>query len=834
MSYDSLATRLRRPLPLAITFAAGIALSTLVPAARFIGLATSVAFVIVTSRDRRFVAGIALAIGLMIGTRPPDRIPSGVTIDDRTTDHVIGEIAGPIITTSHGTGARLDTDDGGSIWLWLDRETPFEETGDGPQFPASDNRTPDTTSGVKLSADRTTVQPAGQNWSNPPFREDGGDRPQSLGELVDSTTRTNAIRSRRAALIPGMRVVVSGRAKSPGGSRGPGMVPRRGPTVEMAVETIEIVDDEPGPIDRAWRWARETQVAWGERIDDAGGDATARAALRGIVTGDRSAVPEELDARWRATGIFHVLSVSGLHLAVIAGLAFLFLRKLVAGSPWGGRLRPARWAAPPALVIAIVYTLVTGAQLATLRALIVIVLMLVGAMLDRPLRLLDAIGVAAIAILVWRPMDLFDPSFQLSFTAAIVLALVKRPRATGVKGWIARGVATSMWVTIATAPITAYHFHQVTPSGVIGNLVLTPLLEVIALPVALVGIALGPIGWPFVRIATEIVSVVDRIAEVGAHVAIIGRVAIGNTIVFVALVAVSLALVAAKQRMVKWIVLCVVWSLARSPAPLGALRVTFLDVGQGDAALVELPDGGVWLVDAGGHASAGSLARASETGAIVERALAVAGHGRVDLAIVSHPHPDHYSGLAGMRTPIAELWSAAEPEGGTGRAFERVAAMLLARGTRWVHPPLGIAIERAGVQLVVWAPRYEGAIAASDPVRTVNDNSLVVELRFAGRSIVFAGDLELEGEELVVGAGIGHADVVKVAHHGSPTSSSEAFVARTAPEVAVISCGRGNAFGFPSPDVVARWRAVGAEVRRTDSGAVTVVVDSAGALAIDR
>ncbi len=789
---ESLAARLRRPLPIAIAFAAGIALASLLvdatslAATRLIGLGAGVGFVFASMRDRRVVPAIALAVGLMIGTRPPDRIPTGVTIDDRTTDRVIGDIAGPIITTSHGTGARLDTDDGGSIWLWLDRET-------------------------------------------------------SLARREDD--RVSAGRTGSASLIPGMRVEASGRAKTPGGSRGPGMVPRRGPTVEMAVDAIAIVDDAPGPIDRAWRWARETQIAWGERIDDAGGDAIARAALRGIVTGDRSAVPEELDARWRAVGIFHVLSVSGLHLAVIAGLAFLLLRKLVAGSPWGGRVRPARWAAPPALVLAIVYTLVTGAQLATLRALIVIALMLVGAMLDRPLRLLDALGVAAIAILVWRPMDLFDPSFQLSFTATIVLALVKRPMATGVRGWIARGVATSMWVTIATAPITAYHFHQVQPSGVVGNLLLTPLLEVIALPVALAGIALGPIGWPLVRVATELVGVVDHLAALGAHVAIVGRVAIANPIVLVALVAVSLALVAAKKRAFGWIVLCAVWTLARSPAPIGSLRVTFLDVGQGDAAIIELPDGGVWLVDAGGHANAGSLARASATGAVIDRALASAGHDRVDIAIVSHPHPDHYAGLAGMTMPIGELWSAAEVEadaGASARAFDRVARMLVERGTRWVHPALGVAAERAGVALVVWAPRFQrvegGAlVAAADPVRTVNDNSLVVEVRFAGRSIVFAGDLELEGEELVAAAGLRGADVVKVAHHGSPTSSSPIFVDALAPEIAVISCGRGNAFGFPSPDVVARWRAAGAEVARTDlRGAVTIVVDSGGALAMDR
>jgi competence protein ComEC len=146
----------------------------------------------------------------------------------------------------------------------------------------------------------------------------------------------------------------------------------------------------------------------------------------------------------------------------------------------------------------------------------------------------------------------------------------------------------------------------------------------------------------------------------------------------------------------------------------------------------------------------------------------------------------------------------------------------------------------AGVELSVWAPRYQAsadapARCAADPVRTVNDNSLVVALAYRGRTIVFAGDIEAEGEDGLVAAGIGHAEVVKVAHHGSPTSSTAAFVAATHPGLAVISCGPANAFGFPSPGVVDRWRAAGADLARTDrDGAITVTIDATGNLAVER
>ena len=202
--------------------------------------------------------------------------------------------------------------------------------------------------------------------------------------------------------------------------------------------------------------------------------------------------------------------------------------------------------------------------------------------------------------------------------------------------------------------------------------------------------------------------------------------------------------------------------------------------------------------------------------------------------------------------PVHELWSAGDdpapprdPEGATHPhpglpGFAEIAAALARTGTRLVHPPLGVARSVGGVDLVVWAPRLveqvgDPELERVDPVRTVNDNSLVVELRYRGRAILFAGDLEAEGEAALVAAGVPPVDVVKVPHHGSPTSSTAAFVAATHPALAVISCGVANAFGFPSPAVLARWRESGADVARTDrDGAITVVVDAQGDLAVDR
>lgn len=644
----------------------------------------------------------------------------------------------------------------------------------------------------------------------------------------------------RERLEAGQRVVVEGVARSARPSSGPALPDRadalrvRDADVELTARSVQRLGDEPLLVDDVWRWAGRQQRAWAEHIARASDrDPAARAALAGIVVGVRRDIPPALDERWRRSGIYHVLSVSGLHLAVVAGLVFWLARRLVAASPWGQRSSPARWAAPPAFAIALAYTLVTGAQVATVRALVVVAIVLVAAMLDRPVRLIDALGVAAIALLAWRPAELFDPGFQLSFTATLALAVTARPtEQRGVLGWVRRGLAASLWIAIATAPITAYHFQHVMPSGIVGNLVLGPLLELAALPLALAGLALG---WDApIALAAWVVEVVDGGAAMFADHAIVGRVALVGPTLLAALVALSLVLAARARRtrvdFALWLALCVGWAAGRTPPPAGALRVTFVDVGQGDAAIVELPDGAVWLVDAGGHAGARDP---GAPGRAIDRVLAAYGHDRIALAMVSHPHPDHYAGLAGMTTPVDELWLAPEPEPTVEHARFAHATAALRRG----QPT---SLVRGDVALIAWWPRYDGHGIAADPVRGVNDNSLVVELRYRGRSILFTGDLEEEGEAaLVATPGFGAVDVVKVPHHGSRTSSSAAFVAATRPALAVISCGVANAFDFPAPEVVARWQRAGATVLSTDRhGSITITIDAVGdldiATALDR
>ncbi|MCB9562085.1 MAG: DNA internalization-related competence protein ComEC/Rec2 [Kofleriaceae bacterium] len=687
-------------------------------------------------------------------------------------------------------------------------------------------------------------------------------------------------------VLPGDRVRATGRLRTPRGYRDPGAADRaqivrdQGADLELTATGFDVI--APAARWSAWRPAVAAQRAASARIAARGGDPVGNAIVRAAVVGDRSAVDDATDDAWRAAGIYHALSVSGMHLAVVALLFFALARRAWAAAPGLAlRVDPARVAALAAAPIAIGYTLVTGGQPATIRALVVVLAMLLGAALRRRLAAIDALGVAALLVLVHRPSALADPSLQLSFVAAATLCLTARRPAppppgasrrgrviASARGWVGAALRTSLWITATTAPITAWHFHQVSIGGVVGNVVLAPAIELLVIPLGLAGLALGVVGLGGVLLDAAIAAagaVAAGAAALGAWIPVVAvpPPRLLEIVAWAAVVAAAWAWSRTRRRgavagvaavAAATLVASIAWTTTIAPARRTGLRVTFLDVGQGDAAVVELPGGATWLIDAGGlpvrpgpgvpPAALARLWRAP--GDAVLRFLDARRIRRIDVAVISHPHPDHYLGLLALadRIPIGELWMARPPPGAAPvhddamPTFDDVAAALVARGTRVVVPPLGVARRAGGVDLEVLGPRYddgtgEAPVAAADPVRSVNDDSLVVALGFAGRRILLLGDVEREGEDALVARGAAAADVVKVAHHGSPTSSSAPLVAATGAAWAVVSCGRANRFGFPADDVVARWRLAGARVLRTDTvGAVTVTVAADGALAV--
>jgi competence protein ComEC len=264
----------------------------------------------------------------------------------------------------------------------------------------------------------------------------------------------------------------------------------------------------------------------------------------------------------------------------------------------------------------------------------------------------------------------------------------------------------------------------------------------------------------------------------------------------------------------------------RAGAPHGLLRVTFLDVGQGDSAIVDLPGGDAMVVDGGGLVGSpidvGVRVLAPELRSRRRASLAA--------VVLTHPHPDHFGGLvAGLdAVGVSALWDTGEGEGEQlGGGYAAVLAAARSRGVAVVRPAQ-LCGSRAigGVEVDVLAP-----CPGYSPDRDANDNSFALRLVYGARAILLVGDAQREEEAALLATARGRlrADVLKVGHHGSATSSSPAFLAAVAPSEAVISVGRRNRFGHPHPATLAALSAAGARVWRTDvDGAVTVTTDGVG------
>jgi competence protein ComEC len=575
-------------------------------------------------------------------------------------------------------------------------------------------------------------------------------------------------------------------------------------------------------------------------------DGDARGLVESLVLGDRGDVSRPLDDAFRTAGVSHVLSVSGLHLAIAAFLFYVGLRRLlVRVTRLASRHLVARVAALLALPAVVAYTMLTGAAVATVRSCIVALVWLGAVALGRRTTAMQALALAALVILCASPLELFDPSFQLSFaasagTATLGVRWAPRGPVSGVARklmrWVLRLCAASAAAILATAPIGAWHFAQLAPAGMISNLVVVPLAELGVVPIGLTGCLLAvahvPGGSLLLHVAGWLAQVMALFTVGFARLVPAWRVPAPNLVEIVAWYTALVALALVGRRALRLTMLCALLLIASSlwraiaRATSTTLRATFLDVGQGDACVVELPHGHVMIVDGGGSFDPNFDPGQSVLAPFLWRR----GIRRVDLIVLSHPHPDHANGLPFIveHFPVAAVWTNGQETTQPGTV-----ALLEAARRHGVSLESPRTLDLGGSRIRPLAPLDSDGKIATDMARSENDNSLVIDVTWRGRKLLFTGDVEAEGEaELVARGDPLAADVVKVPHHGSKTSSTAQLIAATHPSLAVISAGEHNRWHFPHAPVLARWTKAGARILRTDrDGGVTVTIDGKGRVA---
>ncbi|NLE44453.1 MAG: DNA internalization-related competence protein ComEC/Rec2 [Chloroflexi bacterium] len=565
------------------------------------------------------------------------------------------------------------------------------------------------------------------------------------------------------------------------------------------------------------------------------------ALLSGILLGIESGIPADLMDAFSATGATHIIAISGFNLTLLSGVISGVARRLV------GRRR-SFWLAVAVLGI---YTVFVGGSSAVVRAAWMGVMVLLARHIGRPAYAPTAIAAAALVMTATNPNCLWDVGFQLSFAATAGLLLYARPLERWAARWLERvlseevaqrmvdlvsdGVLVTLAALVTTMPVILYHFGQLSLVTLLTNVLILPVqpavlmwggcATLLALVVRPLGQAMAWIAWVFLTYTIEAVRLTARVPYAAVPVRI------GPTplvIYYAGLLAVtwwwSRSAERRKEIIAVWrprlaarvsagvtvgagLVLLVLGLGAWRTLPDGRLHVVFLDVGQGDAIFIQTPSGRQVLID-GGPGEAALLSQLGRRMPFWDRTL--------DLVLLTHSDADHVTGLVPVlqRFDISVLIFQQEEVRSAVYAAWLEAATVEGAVIHTGEAGLHVALDE-GVELTVLHP--------SSTEASPNDSSVVTRLTYGDVSVLLTGDIGATVERSLVAQGVTlDSTVLKVAHHGSCTSTTPEFLDAVTPDVAVISVGADNDLGLPCEDVLMRL----GPVYRTDvHGSVELITD---------
>jgi competence protein ComEC len=634
----------------------------------------------------------------------------------------------------------------------------------------------------------------------------------------------------RAASAPvgaGVPVVAWGRWWAIPSERASPRRPERAGT--LSLDSLRVRDGQP------LRRVQRARGAAQERIRRLYGDRAPVAEA--LLLARSTALDPDLRDRFARAGLSHLLAISGLHVGLIAGGLLLL----------GNLLRlPRRRAALLAAGATVAYVGFLGAPHAASRAALQVVLLLSARMLQRPARPFALLAAAALILLALDPLAILDAGFQLSFAGAAGLVALRQQLQTALPTSLGRylrdGLVTSIAATAATAPIAALHFGLVAPAGILANFAAVPLTA-LAVPAMVLSIAASALSWDLALLlaggADLILALLEATASLAAALpaghALVHRDAVlaslGATAVFLLLrrqlhaaapppgrpsqrrhSTLRFTLAAAPA-----LALFLAWPAALRFGAGAVLEIHAIDVGQGDAFAIRSPAGRWILVDAGPASDRFDAGRARVIPYLLRR-----GANRLEAMVLTHPDADHIGGAASIIRAL-DVRAVIDPALPAGKPlYLDLLHTAAGRNIRWIPGRSGQQFHFDGALLTVL---YPDSLALLDANGHWNDLSVVFKLEYGAFAALFLGDAPAAVEEALArahGAEL-RADVLKVGHHGSRTSTSEALLESARPAIALIGVGRRNRYGHPDGGVLDRLSAYDVRVLRTDMRGAIVV-----------
>lgn len=574
-------------------------------------------------------------------------------------------------------------------------------------------------------------------------------------------------------------------------------------TVRQAGRML-LLEHPPSPL----RWHDRQRAVIRAAIHDAKLSSTAEAVLSAVTIADKSGIGHDLWRQLQHYGINHLLVISGLHVALVSALAFWLGRLLGAGlGAISSRASRFPWAEVSAFSLALAYTGLAGFSVATQRALVMLACYLLSRVLLRTSSGFNNLLVAAFVLSVINPLVFLGAGFWLSFGAVAVLLWSGRWQG---RGGLAKVLRPQLAIALAMLPLGAFWFGGSSWVSPLANLLMIPLLGCFVTPLSLVGAFLVLIGadgaaaacWQLAALPLDVLW--PLIVLIDRHAPLYWQTSAGIGSMLLVLAGCLLCMVPLSCRVRVTSLLLALAILLPKPPPQVPPQLDVLDVGQG-TAVVFRAGGRTLLYDTGGGRPNGAnLARQ-----VVLPWLRNRGVRRLDDLVISHNDLDHSAGLTAVLEAMAvnRLWQG-EPSVAAGRSCL-----------------VGVAWE--------WPDGSRFRFLSPTGAEQGNDASCVLQIDAGGRRFLLPGDIgQAQERELVrYWREALRSDVLLVAHHGSNTSTYQAWLNQVAPDVAIIATGYASRFGHPHEQVLARLRRSAADIRQTASeGAINVRVEPAGVL----